>query len=96
MFNKQFRKGVKEINDAIICEMQAYIIVACSNVYNKTAPKFVKPQCKQMQFMCKRAVGLGSASKKTFLNINKKKMIMLLFLRNAIKILTAEQFLSSG
>lgn len=42
MFNKQFRKGVKEINDAIICEMQAYIIVACINVYNKTAPKFVK------------------------------------------------------
>lgn len=34
MFNKQFRKGVKEINDAIICETQA--------VYNKTAPKFVK------------------------------------------------------
>lgn len=48
MFNKQFRKGVKEINDAIICETQAYIIVACSNVYNKTAPKFVKSQCKQM------------------------------------------------
>lgn len=44
MFNKQFRKGVKEINDAIIiiCETQAYIIVACINVYNKTAPKFVK------------------------------------------------------
>lgn len=35
--------------------------------------------------MCERAVGLGSASKKTFLDINKKKMIMLLFLRNAIK-----------
>lgn len=34
MFNKQFRKGVKEFNDAII--------VACINVYNKTAPKFVK------------------------------------------------------
>lgn len=44
MFNKQFRKGVKEfqINDAIICETQAYIIVACINVYNKTAPKFLK------------------------------------------------------
>lgn len=39
MFNKQFRKGVKEINDAIICETQANNIVACINVYNKTAPK---------------------------------------------------------
>lgn len=46
--------------------------------------------------MCEIAVGLGSASKKTVLDINKKKMIMLLFLRNAIKNLTAEQFLSSG
>lgn len=47
--------------------------------------------------MCERAVGLGSASQeKPFLDINKKKMIMLLFLRNAIKILTVEQFLSSG
>lgn len=42
MFNKQFKKGVKEINDAIICETQAYVIVACINAYNKTAPKFVK------------------------------------------------------
>lgn len=58
---------------------KAYIIVACINVYNKTAPKFVKSQCKRCSFMCERAVGLGSASKKTFLDINKKKIIMLLF-----------------
>lgn len=66
MFNKQFRKGVKEINDAIICETQAYIIVACINVYNKTAPKFVKSCVNRCSFMCERAVGLGSASKKNF------------------------------
>lgn len=40
--------------------------------------------------MCERAVGLGSVSKKkTFLDINKKKMIMLLFLRNTTKILNS-------
>lgn len=73
MFNKQFRNGVKEINDAIICETQAYIIVACINVYNKTAPKFVKSQCKQIVLCAKELQVQGVRLKKTFLDINKKK-----------------------
>lgn len=37
MLNTQFRrgKGVKEINNAIICETYAYVIVACINVKQK-------------------------------------------------------------
>lgn len=40
--------------------------------------------------MCERVVGLGSVFKKIFFDINKKKMIMLFFLCNVIKILIVE------
>lgn len=57
MLNTHFRrgKGVKEINNAIICETYAYVIVACINVKQKCSKSkhlVYTVRC----FVCERAV----------------------------------------